>query len=243
MPADLIVYAVVAAGLVFWLRSVLGTRHGEERERPNPLTPPPSPAQTVGDPARMKEEAESPNPQSRIEELAENPGEVMAIDNKTAENGLLDIARADKGFDIDFFLSAAQDAFVLVVEAFAKGEREILQDLLEPSVYEAFDAAIAERQARNETQETEIHAIRRAEVIEARMEGRKAFVTVRFKADETSVTRDKDGEIIEGHPDKTTSMTDIWTFGRDLKSRDPRWFLYETRGDFDGDNDLIPDAG
>ena len=40
MPADLIVYAVVAAGLIFWLRSILGTRHGEEHERPNPfLTP------------------------------------------------------------------------------------------------------------------------------------------------------------------------------------------------------------
>ena len=32
MTADLLVYALVAAGLVFWLRSILGTRHGDERQ-------------------------------------------------------------------------------------------------------------------------------------------------------------------------------------------------------------------
>ncbi|HRC27077.1 MAG TPA: hypothetical protein PKX87_06575, partial [Alphaproteobacteria bacterium] len=37
---DLILYAAIAVGLVFWLRSVLGTRHGDERQRPNPFAPP-----------------------------------------------------------------------------------------------------------------------------------------------------------------------------------------------------------
>ena len=57
-----------------------------------------------------------------------------------------------------------------------------------------------------------------------------------------SVTRDSDGEIISGHPDRATDMHDIWTFSRDLKSRDPRWFVTETRGDFEGDNETIPNS-
>ena len=69
-----------------------------------------------------------------------------------------------------------------------------------------------------------------------------AYITVKFVAEESSVTRDKDGEIIAGHPDKVSEMQDIWTFGRNIKSKDPSWLLCETRGDFEDDNDLIPDT-
>ena len=43
MPADIVIYAVVAVGLILWLRSILGTRHGNERSRPNPFMAPRSP--------------------------------------------------------------------------------------------------------------------------------------------------------------------------------------------------------
>ena len=33
VTGELLIYALVAGGLVFWLRSILGTRHGEERDR------------------------------------------------------------------------------------------------------------------------------------------------------------------------------------------------------------------
>ena len=69
-----------------------------------------------------------------------------------------------------------------------------------------------------------------------------AYITVHFSAEETTVTRSEDGEIIAGNPDKVVEMQDIWTFGRDIKSKDPSWLLYETRGDFDEDNDRIPDT-
>lgn len=155
---------------------------------------------------------------------------------------MLDIARLDKNFDVKFFLDAAQDAFAIVVESFAEGDRETLKDLLSGKVYAAFEPAVIARESRGETQQAEIHAIRKAQIIEAALQGRKALVTVRFTADQTSVTKDKDGKIIAGHPDKMTKMIDIWTFERDVKSSDPRWLVAETRGDFEGDNDLIPDT-
>ncbi len=43
MPADIVIYAVVAIGLIAWLRSILGTRNGSERSRPNPFMAPRSP--------------------------------------------------------------------------------------------------------------------------------------------------------------------------------------------------------
>ena len=43
-----------------------------------------------------------------------------------------------------------------------------------------------------------------------------------------SVTRDKNGTIVDGNPDKVADITDIWTFARDTTSRDPNWKLVGT---------------
>ena len=100
MAPDLIVYALVAAGLVLWLRNVLGSRHGDERERPNPFMLPGDiserPRGAIGD--------DSPNAQALIANLAANPGKVISVGGKNAEIGLLEISRADRSFDINFFL-------------------------------------------------------------------------------------------------------------------------------------------
>ena len=55
-----------------------------------------------------------------------------------------------------------------------------------------------------------------------------AQVTVRFVSQLVSVTRDRDGNVIDGSPDKVTDVTDVWTFARDLSSRDPNWKLVAT---------------
>lgn len=242
MPADLIVYALVAAGLVFWLRSILGTRHGGERDRATPYLSKQPEAVRGAPQAFTQDENALESPEQRIMDLARNPTAILAVDNKTAEAGLIEISKADKTFEIAHFLEGAQDAFAYIVESFAEGDRETLKDLLAPQVYAAFEGAIAEREKRGEKQKTEIHAIRRAEVIDAKIVDKTALITVRFKAAETSVTTDSLGQTIAGHPDKTTEMRDIWVFSRSLRARDPRWFLEETRGDFDGDNEIIPNS-
>lgn len=239
MPVDLFVYALVAAGLVFWLRSVLGTRHGEEREHPNPFSA--SEGQDSATDASAPRE-EILGAEEQIMALADKPRRNYGVDNKTAENALIEIAKADKSFDIDFFLEGSQDAFAMIVESFAEGDRETLKGLLSDEVYAAFEGAITEREQRRETQITDIHAIRKATVTAARQDGKMAYITVKFTADETSVTRDENGEIIAGDPDRVTKMHDIWTFGRNIKSKDPSWLVYETRGDIEDDNDLIPDT-
>lgn len=239
MAPDIIIYAIVAAILVVWLRGILGTRHGAERERPNPFTM----QDTVQARAPLQDPAaRQRTPQDRIAELAANAGKVIAIENKTAENGLLDVAKQDKTFDVDFFMNGVQEAFVMVVEAFARGDREMLKDLLDQPVYAAFEGALNDREARGETMSAEILAVRKAEVIEAGMKGRMAEITVRFLADEITVTHDKNNVVLAGHPERVIPMKDIWTFARDPRSKDPRWLVTATRGDFEGDNDTLPNV-
>jgi predicted lipid-binding transport protein (Tim44 family) len=240
VPADLIVYGLVAAGLVFWLRSILGTRHGEERPRSEAYMALDKVLQDAE--ASLDDAAQPTSVADDIRELRKTARVNYGIDNDASVDGLLAIAAADRDFDIHFFMQGAQDAFVMIVESFAEGDREALGDLLGDDVYKAFEGAIVEREEAKHTQVTDIHAIRNAEVIEAGLDGRTASVTLRFTAEESSVTRDEEGNVIAGDADAVSEMKDIWVLSRDVKSKDPSWLLVETRGGFEDDNDLIPDT-
>lgn len=223
-------YAAIAVGLVFWLRSVLGTRHGDERQRPNPFAGPsdaraPQPVSTGAVPG-----AEGPG-EDRISEILRLSAGRVRLAPK-AEAGVREIARIDRSFDIDRFFQGSQEAFVMIVEAFAKGDRATISGLLAPDVRASFEREIDAREARGEISITDIHAVRRVEILEANVtDGRQARVAVRFTADETVMVRDREGKLVSGHPDNIIENIDVWVFGRDLRDRDPTWFLMETRED------------
>ena len=239
MPPDLIIYGLIAAGLIFWLRSVLGARDEGEPKRQNPYL---SMTEENGNVIPFGESRSQNNGENLIAALAQNPKGNMSIESRSVELALMEIAKADRGFDVYVFLQAAQDAFVYIVESFAEGDRETLRDLLGPQVYDAFEGAISTREQAGESMKTEIRGIKKAEITGARVEGSIGLITVRFIAEETTVTRDKNGEILFGHPDKTTQMRDVWTFARDLRGRDPRWLVIETREDGLEDNTTIPNT-
>jgi predicted lipid-binding transport protein (Tim44 family) len=236
MPTDILIYMIIAAVMVFWLKNVIGTRHGEERHRPNPF----------------EEKSDTGEKQAADADLVPIDMPPVNLDkeinegSKAVDSGLVQIALVDRNFDVQQFKENAGDAFAIIVEAFATGDRETLQDLCAKDVYDAFDQAITDREGKGETVETEIHAVRETEIVAAGIENRKtAYVTVRFTADETYVIRDKDDGIIAGHPDRVTEMTDKWTFTRELKSSDPRWFLSKTEDDVieEEGKTPVPDAG
>ncbi len=228
MPADLLIYALVAAGLVFWLRNILGTRNGSERERPNPFTSRPEDAKPAADHASAGAQAPAASMGMAQDGLVDVPLERNMAVAAGAEAGLAEIARADRTFQTTSFLRSAQDAFVMIVEAFAAGDRDTLKMLLAEPVFKAFVSVINEREATGQKASVEIHAIRKAEIVAARLERRDAFVTVRFVADETNVLRDSTDQVLHGNPDRVTETIDVWTFVRDTKSREPGWLLIET---------------
>ena len=78
--------------------------------------------------------------------------------------------------------------------------------------------------------DTNANAIDSANITGAEMRGRAAQVTVRFVSQLVSVTRDAQGVVVDGNPDKVTDVTDVWTFARDTSSRDPNWKLVATEG-------------
>jgi predicted lipid-binding transport protein (Tim44 family) len=142
--------------------------------------------------------------------------------------GLDAIAGADTNFDGKHFLTGARAAYEMIVNAFAEGDRRTLKNLLAREVYDGFESAISEREKRGETVESRFVSIDNADITAAELRGRNAQVTVRFQSKLVSVTRDKDGNVIDGNAERVTDITDVWTFARDITSRDPNWKLLAT---------------
>lgn len=211
---EIVIFAMIAAFLVYRLRSVLGRRTGEEQQRPNPFTSRPNmPDNVVPMPGRDRPAAPEPAPDEPVSLAA----------------ALAMIKGADPSFDEKYFLQGARGAFQMIVEAFAKGDTAALRPLLADEVYENFARAIRERQTAGETLETRIESITDADVVEARLDGRTALVTVKFVSEQVNVVRNGAGEVVDGDPDAAVEATDVWTFARNTRARDPNWSLVETR--------------
>jgi predicted lipid-binding transport protein (Tim44 family) len=208
---------------------VLGQRTGRERPPYDPYSSArdamrPSPGDKVvalpGRAPDTQKSSEPAEPVDRWKGVAE-PGSALAA-------GLDAIAREDKTFDPKHFVTGARAAYDMIVTAYAAGDSRQLKNLLGKDVYDGFDAAIKDRESRGETVETRFVSIDGANLIGAEARGKTAQVTVRFQSQLVSVTRDKTGNVIDGNPDKVTDVTDVWTFARDMASRDPNWKLVAT---------------
>jgi predicted lipid-binding transport protein (Tim44 family) len=226
MYADILIFALIAAFLIYRLNAVLGTRHDGERQRPNPFAPPDE-KQAGQAPAAVA----APLPvAARLEAMGELVDDAANADGAVAA-GLADIAAADARFDARGFMRGARAAFEMIIKAYGAGDLETLRPLVTPRLLADFAAANAARKAAGHVSDVTLHRIKSARINAARLGGTMAYVTVAFDVEETSVTRDRDGKVVEGDPDRILGMVDVWTFARDTRSPDPNWMLIETRAD------------
>ena len=116
----------------------------------------------------------------------------------------------------------------MIVTSFSRGDRAALKNLLSKDVFEGFAAAISDREAKKHVAETTFVSIDEAKITDAELKDRQAQVTVRFVSKIISVTRDAAGAVVDGAGDKIVEVTDVWTFARDVRARDPNWLLIAT---------------
>jgi predicted lipid-binding transport protein (Tim44 family) len=204
-----IVFALLAIFVVWKLRSVLGQRTGAER--------PPQPPETM---SRARERARFDDP---------DRWKPFAVVGGPVADGLDAIARRDPSFDARAFVEGAKQAYEMIVTAFAKGDRRTLQPLLAREVYDSFAAAITEREKRGEKAETTFVAIPDVKIERAAVNGSAADLTLRIHAQFISAVRDSAGAVVDGSPDTVADVSDLWTFSRDVTSRDPNWKLVSTQ--------------
>jgi predicted lipid-binding transport protein (Tim44 family) len=224
-----IIFLALAVFIFLRLRSVLGQRTGRERPPYDPYSArdavrSPANDKVVTLPTRKPEVAEAASEGAEPKERWKG---IAAMGSGVA-TGLDAIVAADKTFDAAHFLTGARSAYEMIVTAFAEGDRRSLKNLLSREVYDGFEAAIVEREQRGETTETRFVSLDQAEIVSAEMRTRNAQITIRFVSKLISVTRDKEGNVVDGSPERVTDVTDVWTFARDISSRDPNWKLVAT---------------
>ncbi len=144
-----------------------------------------------------------------------------------AESGIRAIIAADRRFDVTLFLTGAKAAYGMVLDTFWRGDKDALAQLCERAVYEGFAAAIDTRTTAGETIDARLIRINDARIVSADYAAPVARIAVRFVADIASVTRNADALVVAGSLDDAIESRDLWTFTRDLTSRDPDWQLDE----------------
>jgi predicted lipid-binding transport protein (Tim44 family) len=210
----IVILALVALFIGLRLYSVLGERTGHEQQ---PILKP------ADQDARVEPRVTQP---AVTQPSADSSTDLAYV--PLAGPGIRAILAADPSFDVARFLDGAKGAYRLILEAFWKGDLDAVKAHMDEHVFETFADAVKQRKKDGLTLDNRLVTIEQAVISEANVERTVAVLTVRFEADIAAVTRNSEGQVVAGSLSDAVQTRDLWTFRRDLASRDPNWFLIET---------------
>ena len=231
-PLNILLLAV--ALVVFWrLRSVLGTRTGNERPPVDPAAgraeerqKEPSKTGTV---LRFPQDAETGQRQTGDDEPVPPAWTGFAESGSALAAALEQIIARDAAFTPRAFVEGAKQAYEMIIESFAKGDKPALKNLLSKDVFDGFAAAIDAREAAGQRIDQRFVGISAARFNSASLIGGRATITIEFVSELISATLSKAGDVIDGDLKQIREVTDVWTFERDVASRNPNWKLVATQ--------------
>ena len=210
----IVILALVALFIGLRLYSVLGERTGHEQ-------------QPILKPADQDARVHPPVVQPPVTQpSADNSSDLAYV--PLAGPGVRAILAADPSFDVARFLEGAKSAYRMVLEAYWKGDAAGLRPYVDDHVFETFDSAIKQREKDGLILDNRLVQVEQALITAASGDNDLAVVTVRFEADIAAVTRNKEGEVVAGSMSDAVQTRDLWTFRRQISSRDPNWLLIET---------------
>ncbi len=214
---EILFFAFLTGYMILRIWTVLGKRTGFEAPPP-PIKPDKDTSNVIALPVRQKQKKLLPA------EAVSTPDPAQIF-----EDGLKKIQSVDPSFRLEPFLQGAVTAFEMIVEAFAKGDKNTLKPLLSPSVFKSFSAALKDRQEASQTVETKIIGIKDPQVLSIEIKDEQEQITLKFVSEQIIVTKDAEGKILDNPAHLSQTMNDIWTFSRTIKSEDPNWVLVATR--------------
>lgn len=210
----IVILALVALFIGLRLYSVLGERTGHEQQ---PILKP-------ADPEAMVEQRV--NQQPIAQPAAADAGDMAFL--PTAGPGVRALLAAEPAFDVARFLEGAKSAYQMVLDSYWKGDAAGLRPYVDDHVFETFNSAIEQREKDGLVLDNRLVQVEQALITAASADNGLAVVTVRFEADIAAVTRNKNGEVVAGSMSDAVQTRDLWTFRRQIGSRDPNWLLIET---------------
>ena len=199
---EIVLLAMLAGFIGLRLVSVLGKRTGSEKP--------------VGEAFRPGNPAVAPASSSRIEAPAPRVVAVPAGTGADLAPSLQAVSDADPQFEPEKFVSGAQAAYRLILEAYWAGDAAAMEGLVSDEVLDHFKRAMTQR-GDGVALANKLVRIDAAAITAAQMIGQMAEVTVRFDADIVAEGSTADAE-----------THDVWTFSRHVGTYDPAWLLIAT---------------
>ncbi len=225
-----IIFAALAIFVVWKLRSVLGARHDHEEGPDQGRQDRPGRTRSMerdGNVVRLPG-ADRAAPVPETSHRSENRWEGLAEKGSPVWEGLDKLDAAERGFDAHMFAEGAKGAYEMIVTAFAAGDKAMLRNLLSKEVLDSFTQVISDRESRGEHVETTFVSLDKSQIVDVQIRGKTANITVAFDSKLITATYDNSRQLVDGDPEKIVSVSDVWTFARDIGSNDPNWRLVAT---------------
>ena len=211
MDPVLLILIGVTAFILFRLFSVMGTRTGHEQQH---------------DLEALRERQARASDAKQREDDA---GEKETAPKPVSTNARV-LREADPAFDEEDYLGGARAAYEMIVEAFAAGDLRSIRAYLDDSVYDAFKRAVVARDDAGHKTDLKFVGIEHAAVVDSKVSGGLMSATTEFTSNQVRVTRDREGNVVDGDPNRIDLVKDRWTFSRKTDSKDPNWILVATGG-------------
>ncbi len=130
-------------------------------------------------------------------------------------------------FDEKDFLKGASSAYEIIVNAFAKADKETLKGLVTAEVYNNFCHVIDERNKNKQINDFTFIGVKKATIENKVIDGNLYTITTRFLSEIISSVKDENNNIVEGNPELIQQVNDVWIFKKDITAEDPTWHLTE----------------
>ncbi|CAG7594132.1 MAG: Tim44/TimA family putative adaptor protein [Candidatus Midichloria sp.] len=210
---DLIILAIIAIVIISKLLSILG-RSDDDFAENNKMDP-------------IIEQLYKKNAASREKVDIEIVSAIEAGLPQNIRDVFDSIRKKEPTFNADAFLKGAKAAFNIIIQAFAKNDKETLKNLLAPSVFKDFANAIDARIAKKQVLEKMVVGINEIEITDADLSEDTATIAVKITSDQVTALKDYLGNVLDGNSSTVVTNQDLWIFTRNLR-KDKVWFLTNT---------------
>jgi len=242
-PLNLILLIIVA--LVFWrLRSVLGTRHDDEkpgsradayrlnrdafanRSEEGDVTPPRAVEPPSEDMTADEDTGQAPDGKSATPPPLASEGETESAPEMG--RGLAFLRDVEPQFDEAGFLDGAARAYEMILTAFADGDLSPVEGFLGAEVTDGFATAIVERGRNEQQMVTQILRMDRPALEDATVSETHIQLDVRFRAEIISGVFPAAQEIADDALPAPVTSLDVWRC-EGVRGGTPAWTLIATQ--------------
>ena len=215
---DILILAMIAVFIINRLRNVLGKKTGNESDIVEKFT----------QRKNTFNESEPDSVSNKKGAKLNNSVKKNLHSNKKINSVINEILKIDDKFEISSFCDGAKKAFEYILTEYSANNLKALEKLVSKPIYKTFEDQINLRAKKKEKLEITVISVKNPEIKSVNLEKKHvAYFKLLFDSEQVQVTKNSNDEVIDGDNNQILQIKEIWTFSKNLKSKDPNWILEE----------------